>query len=216
MTTLVFNYEKLHDAVVLLLDPKHGPIREKLCRDRIREIDHRRPARFYRAQEPLNELMHVAEQNKNQALQLLDMAASRRDKTAEAVKAAAPTVSTARANWAKRMSEYRNRLRIAVHIEELLYNKTYNREQKQARGKAISAKWAEERKAFISKGGARPSVLQAEFSKMLDERLEKDLAFAEANKGIRAMSTSSQRRLDQQSNKSATWQKKFDKRFRGK
>ena len=104
MSTLVFDYEKLHDAVVLLLDPKHGPVREQLCRERIREIDHRRPARFYRAQEPLNELMHVAEQNKNKVLMLLDMVASRRDKTAEAVKAAAPTVTTARANWAKRMS----------------------------------------------------------------------------------------------------------------
>lgn len=118
MSTIYYDADRLHQAVVLLFSKRFGAERSKILREKILELP-RHPAKYLRQIEPLNEILVVAKQDKIKALDLLDLVDKRREQMIAAAEKAAPELTEKRARWAESMRKYRERLALAVRIREI-------------------------------------------------------------------------------------------------
>lgn len=202
---LYYNHERLRRAVVLLLGYRWGESRSKKLRQKIEAMPDRRPTRFQKPIEELNEFLLLAHQSKAKALELLDLIDLRRPKVLREVGLVTPERENRRTKWAESKAAYRNRLEMAVKVHELETDTTLSPEEAKEYQKAVVAEWNERRAKYVrSATGLSTAEAHSVFSRMLEEEVNERYQEAMRARERRRLSDPSMRRLKEHKNSQKT------------
>lgn len=171
MSTIYYDADRLHQAVVLLFSKRFGAERSKILREKILELP-RHPAKYLRQIEPLNEILVVAKQDKIKALDLLDLVDKRREQMIAAAEKAAPELTEKRARWAESMRKYRERLALAVRIREIELGRPLSSKESQEYKKALADAWTSRRREYCKESGLQTWKANAEFTEILEREID--------------------------------------------
>lgn len=209
MTTIIYDHDRLRRALELLLDGRFGAERAKLLREKIAIVPGR-TVKYYRAVEPLNEIVSIARQNKLKAIDLVDRADALRATAARRLQREAPQVLAKRKNWAEQARANRARLNLAADIREMELGHQMTDGERTAYKKAVQQTWSQRRRdAIASKPGLLTWQIHEQVTAQIDAELEEAQKKAEAMKQereakakrdaeVRQMSDPAKRRLDAQ------------------
>lgn len=117
MKQIIYDYKRLREAIVLLLDYRFGARREQNVREAIKDLRHAR--KFTRTIEPLNELIKVAKQSPTKALDILEPIARKREELEQQRRAATPNLTKHREIIRNNTAKYRERVKNALLTEEI-------------------------------------------------------------------------------------------------
>lgn len=125
-----YDHPRLNQAIQLLLDYRFGAQREQ----KVREAIHMLPKRisFTRTIEPLNEIMRVARQSPNKALDLLEPVGKARDRLEKERRAATPLLTRRREVVRNNTARYRTRTKLAVLTEEIRLQHKFSKDEEKA------------------------------------------------------------------------------------
>lgn len=194
MTTIHYDYERLRQAVVLLLDLRYGKTRSEKLRGSI--MSDRRPDRFQKPIAALNEFFVLASQSRVKALELLDLTDRRRERNRAAELANPSPGQHRRLVIAKSIADTRARLKFATEIHEIEIGRKLNGPEKKDFQKVLSAAWAERRRKYRKESGLPAGDANTVFSRMLDEELQEQYQTAKREEERRRLSDTSRRRLE--------------------
>lgn len=180
MKQLVYDYQRLREAIVLVLDPRYGPSREQRVREAIAKLPHNRQF-FWKAIEPLNEIVAVARQSPTKAQDILDMASRKRGQLQAQREKATPLDTKRRAHLRENTRNYRARLDNALKTEELRRQRRLTREEATAFLDEKRKLWKMRVEQFLQdhpemKPAQARSVCTAQINKEVQERYERAVA----------------------------------------
>ena len=212
---IYYNYERLRQAVVLLLSRRFGNKRSTELRRKIEAMP-RRPSRYQKPIEELNEFLLLAHQSKDKALELLDLIDRRRPVLLEAIRANDPEQQERRDSWAKRMRDYRARLSFAVKIREAELGRDMTSQEAKDYQKAVAAEWTARRAEYRKNSGLRTGDANLAFTRMLDEELDDRFQAVKREQERRRLSDPSFRRLQKADKPDlSAFVDKFNRKHRG-
>ena len=216
MAQIYYDFERLRQAVVILLNMKFGEERSAKLRLRIERIPARTQS-FYQNLEPLNEFLLVARQSKSKALELLDLVDARREKFIERYRTEDPKKQQVRDRNIQSMRLYRERLSLAVKIEEVKTGKTMSPAEAKAYKKKMAAEWTKRRRAYQKETGLAMHEAATRFNSMLFDELHEEYQKAMRAVENRKLSDPSLRRLQEKKSPDLTaFAAEFNRKHRGK
>lgn len=130
MKQILYDHQRLREAIVLLLDYRFGERREQHVREAIKDL--RKARKFNRTIEPLNEIIRVAKQSPTKALDLLAPVARKREELEQKRRAATPNLTKHREIIRNNTAKYRERVNKALHTEELRRQRKLTTEEAKA------------------------------------------------------------------------------------
>lgn len=125
-----YDHDRLNFAVRLLLDYRFGAGREQRVREAILQLP--KHTRFTRIVEPLNEIMRVAKQSPNKALELIEPVARERIRLEKERRAATPIITRKRDILRVNTARYRQRTKYALLTEEIRLQRKFSKEEAKA------------------------------------------------------------------------------------
>ena len=197
MATISYDHDRLRRAVVLLLSQRFGEGRAAFLQQKIESMPEKRPHRYQKPLEDLNEFLLVAYQSRSKALELLDLVNSRRSMIiAEAEAKMDPKLIERRMKGARAMREHRERLDLAVKTEEVRRGHKLSPQEKKEYQKELVADWTKRRAAFRSTCGLPSGEANSAFSYRLSAELNDEYQEAKRAEERRRLSDPSLRRLE--------------------
>lgn len=171
LPTIQYDHDRLHKAVLLLLDYRFGPGREQRVREAIQLLP--KSTRFTRTLEPLNEIMRVAKQSPNKALALLEPVDRERNRLEKEKRAATPIITKKRDILRVNTARYRQRTKYALLIEEIRLQRKLSKEEALAFLDERKKLWRMRQEQFRNE---HPELKYqdalAKFADMLDEEIK--------------------------------------------
>ena len=171
LPTIQYDHDRLHKAVLLLLDYRFGPGREQRVREAIQLLP--KSTRFTRTLEPLNEIMRVAKQSPNKALALLEPVDRERNRLEKEKRAATPIITKKRDILRVNTARYRQRTKYALLIEEIRLQRKLSKEEALAFLDERKKLWRMRQEQFRNEHPElKYQEALAKFSDMLDEEIK--------------------------------------------
>lgn len=127
MKQIVYDYDRLREAIVLLLSARFGESREQRVREAIALLPKGRG--FTRTIEPLNEIIRIARQSPTKALDILDLVPRKRAQLIKRRQEEAPLTERRRKVTRENLRAYRTRIDNTLRTEEIRLQRKLTREE---------------------------------------------------------------------------------------